>query len=214
MAGSAVRSEATGGQTGRGGVVRPWDVLGLREFVGVDGARVAVPDAGVLTHLQFRRFAGCPVCHLHLRAMVRREGELRAARVREVVFFHSPAAQLRRFAGQLPFVLVADPGKKVYREFGVEASARSLGDPRVWWTIVRGVAVSLAGVVRGRPMPPSRAPHGGRLGLPADFLVGPDGTVLAVKYGVHAGDQWSVDEVLELAREARWSGRGPVDVQG
>ena len=46
----------------------------------------------------------------------------------------------------------------------------------------------------------SRAiPRGGRLGLPGDFLIAPDGRVLACKYGEHADDQWSVDEVLRLA---------------
>jgi hypothetical protein len=50
--------------------------------------------------------------------------------------------------------------------------------------------------------------HGGRavaffhshLGLPADFLIGTDGRVLAKKYGKHAYDQWSVDELLAHAQ--------------
>jgi hypothetical protein len=33
------------------------------------------------------------------------------------------------------------------------------------------------------------------LGLPADFLIGTDGRVLALKYGTDAYDQWSVDEL-------------------
>ena len=53
-------------------------------------------------------------------------------------------------------------------------------------------------------MPPIR-PGGGSLGLPADFLLAVDGQVLACKYGVHADDQWSVDEVLSLARSMRGS---------
>jgi hypothetical protein len=36
------------------------------------------------------------------------------------------------------------------------------------------------------------------LGLPADLLIGSDGRVLATKYGSHADDQWSVDELLDL----------------
>ncbi len=48
-------------------------------------------------------------------------------------------------------------------------------------------------------MPPTN-PHGGRLGLPADFLIAPDGSVLACKYGSHAYDQWSVDDILALSR--------------
>jgi hypothetical protein len=45
-------------------------------------------------------------------------------------------------------------------------------------------------------------PHGGRLGLPADFLIGPDGRVLAAKYGQHVDDHWSVDQLLRIAQSA------------
>lgn len=44
----------------------------------------------------------------------------------------------------------------------------------------------------------------GIAGLPADFLVGPDGTVIAAHYGKHADDHWSVDDLLALvSRTAR-----------
>ncbi len=57
------------------------------------------------------------------------------------------------------------------------------------------------GVLTGRnPMAPF-APTGGNLGLPADFLIASDGRVLAVTYGGHAYDQWSVDELLEHAAQ-------------
>jgi hypothetical protein len=39
------------------------------------------------------------------------------------------------------------------------------------------------------------------LGLPADFLVSSGGQLVASHYGTHASDQWSVDEVLALARK-------------
>jgi hypothetical protein len=35
---------------------------------------LAIPDPGRWVHLQFRRFAGCPVCNLHLQAFARRHG--------------------------------------------------------------------------------------------------------------------------------------------
>lgn len=177
-----------------------------------------MPDPALLTHLQFRRLAGCPVCNLHLRSMVRREEEISASGVREVVFFHAPAQELRRYVADVPFALVGDPEKLTYREFGVESAPRALLDPRVWPTILRGVAVSLSEVIRGRkPLPPSRSPLGGRVGLPADFLIAPDGTVLAVKYGVHAGDQWSVDELVRHATQAslsKASGASPAESSG
>jgi hypothetical protein len=87
----------------------------------------------------------------------------------------------------------------LYREFGVEARLRALLDPRAWIPILKGVARTLIGIlVNQEPCPPWN-PDGGRFGLPADFLIGSDGTLLACKYGAHVYDQWSVDEVLKLS---------------
>jgi hypothetical protein len=155
-----------------------------------------------LVHLQFRRFAGCPVCNLHLQSFVRRQSEIAAAGIREVVAFHSSPEELRQHTGHLPFVVIADPDKHLYTEFAVESAPRALLDPRAWGAIVRGVSRSMLAIVRGRgPMPPVR-PRGGRFGLPAEFLIGRDGRVIASKYGEHADDQWSVDDLLRIAQNA------------
>nr|WP_285733441.1 peroxiredoxin-like family protein [Kitasatospora phosalacinea] len=161
-----------------------------------------VPADG-LTHLQFRRFAGCPICNLHLRGFAVRHPQLREAGVREVAVFHSPADELRPYADGLPFPLVADPEQRLYRAYGVERGARALLDPRVWPSIVRGLARSVPLVLRGRERPPASRPLGGRLGLPADFLLGSDGRIAAAHYGTHAADHWSVDQVLALAAAHR-----------
>jgi peroxiredoxin len=170
--------------------------VSARELVTITGARVRVPDPDHLIHVQFRRFAGCPICNLHLRSVVQRLDEIVAAGIREVVFFHSPAAELREYG--LPFAVVADPDKRYYREFGVESGRRAVLDPRAWGAILRGSALTLAGAFR----PPAARPEGGRLGLPADFLIARSGRVLASKLGTHAYDQWSVDELLTHARTA------------
>ncbi|MEU0661187.1 hypothetical protein [Streptomyces lavendulocolor] len=78
----------------------------------------------------------------------------------------------------------------------------------MWPHVLRALLRSTVMLVRGREGLPSPRRPEGRLGLPADFLLAPDGTVLAVKYGEHAYDQWSVDELLELA--ARTPGPSPV----
>ncbi|WP_026361327.1 peroxiredoxin-like family protein [Amycolatopsis nigrescens] len=179
---------------------RTGDVVSTRELETVSGGPVEVPHQDRLVHLQFRRFAGCPVCNLHLRSIVRRHDEIEAAGVTEVVLFHSPADELREHVSELPFAVVADPGKRLYTEFGVESARRSLLDPRAWPHILRAVATSVPAMIAKRIPSPAPSPDGGRLGLPADFLIAPDGRVRAVKYGEHVYDQWSVDELLELAR--------------
>ncbi|MGK3992804.1 peroxiredoxin-like family protein [Sorangium sp. So ce1024] len=182
--------------------VRPGAVVTGRELVSVTGVPLRIPDPGFLTHLQFRRFAGCPVCNVHLRSFVRRHDEITAAGVREVVLFHSPADELREHVAGLPFAVVADPDKQLYSDFGVESAPRALLDPRAWWPIVRAIALSLPAVIARRQRLPSRDPRGGRLGLPADLLIASDGQVLAAKYGEHVDDQWSVDDLVTLARQA------------
>lgn len=179
------------------------NVVDSRRLPVVVGEPVAVPDPDLLVHLQFRRFAGCPVCNLHLRTIVRRHAEITLAGVREVVVFHSSAAELREHVAGLPFAVVPDPQKRLYREFGVESAKRALLSPRAWLPILRAVACSSWALVRGRERPPTLNPAGGRFGLPADFLIAPDGSVLASKHGEHAYDQWSVDELLTLVKSSR-----------
>jgi len=36
------------------------------------------------------------------------------------------------YQGQLPFAAVADPGRKLYGEFGVTASPRAVLHPKAW----------------------------------------------------------------------------------
>jgi peroxiredoxin len=162
-----------------------------RKLTTIDGADVAVPSPDATTHLQFRRFAGCPICNLHMRDVARRHQEISDAGVVEVVVFHSTAEELRRYQADLPFAVIADPDRKLYKEFGVESSIRSILHPAAWRAAARGF--------RWHQVGGALAPRENHLGQPADFLIGADGTVLARKYGVHADDQWSVDEVLELA---------------
>jgi peroxiredoxin len=177
----------------------PGAALSRRELEDIHGRPVQLPDAALRTHLQLRRFAGCPVCNLHLQSFARRHGELVRAGIREVVVFHSPAEELRVHADGLPFAVIADPAKQLYAALGAESALRALLDPRAWWAILRAVLHALVSLLRhGGPIPPLN-PEGGRLGLPADFLIASDGRVLACKYGQHADDQWSVDELLVLA---------------
>jgi peroxiredoxin len=170
------------------------DVLSRHDLATITGQPVQIPDAERLVHLQFRRYAGCPVCNLHLRSFASRHDEVLAARVREVVVFHSRPETMLEFQGQLPFAAVADPERKLYGEFGVENMSPLVAmDPRSWRAAAR--ALSRAPSLRGA------AGRGEQhLGQPADFLIGSDGQILAAKYGKRADDHWSVDELLGLAR--------------
>ena len=169
------------------------------QLTAITGETVTIPNtAGALTHLQFRRFAGCPICNLHLRSVSARIDEIGAAGIREVVVFHSTATELRKYQDDMPFAVIGDPDKTLYRRFGVEASAKAVLNPRAWRALPGGWRHAIADAVTHRRAPLPVAPTNGDLGLPADLLIASDGRVAAVKYGAHAYDQWSVGELLEL----------------
>jgi len=174
-------------------------VVAARELIDVSGETVPIPDPGRLVHLQFRRFAGCPICNVHLQSIVRRHNEIADAGVREVVVFHSTDQELHHYLSELPFAVVGDPEKVLYAEFGVGTPPRAVLDPRAVPPVL--VTMVRRGYWRNRGGKPAANvhPEGGHLGLPADFLIGSDGRILACKRGIHANDQWSVDELLAYA---------------
>src|ERR1051326_8629267 len=129
------------------------------------GKALTVPVPGArFTHVQFRRWTGCPICNTHI-------------------------AALRRNAHR-----IASPGKRYYRELGVEQSWAYAMHPRVLWAALKGMGSRF-----------NLAMTGGPTGLPAEFLIAADGLIKAVKYGRHAFDQWSVEELLELANQSAFA---------
>jgi peroxiredoxin len=175
--------------------IKAGDTVPTSEWVNIHDAKVSLSGSKArFVHLQFRRFAACPICNLHVQSFVARNAELQAAGIHEVVVFHSPVKSLLPYQGKFPFDVIADPEKKHYAEFGVGTSIFAILDPRVWPAISQSMAL------KDNPV---GEPEGGPLGLPGDFLIAADGKVVASHYGRHAYDQWSVDEVLKLAKSNR-----------
>jgi len=166
------------------------DLVPAKTFRAASGNELCVSDNRLLTHLQFRRFVGCPICNTHIGEMMKRAKEIKSAGIREVIFFHSTLKEMQPLQQGVPFALVADPEKAYYKEFGVEASLASILNGEA-------IAAAIRGMLRGSL---SLKMTGGPLGIPADFLIDPNGQVRAAKYGRHGYDQWSVDELLGLAK--------------
>jgi peroxiredoxin len=176
----------------------PGDLVVDHELVTIQGEPVHVPDPERAVHVQFRRYGGCPICNLHLRSVAKRNDEIEAAGIREVVVFHSSADTMREFQSELPFAVIADPEKKLYAEFGVESSPKAVLSLKSQMAAMQGMASQ----IRRAGLKTTLGLGEQLTGLPADFLIASDGRVLASKYGANANDQWSVDELLSLARSS------------
>ena len=170
---------------------KPGDIFPSKILESATGEPTKLPDPNRLVHLQFRRFVDCPICNTHIAELRRRAGEIEAAGVKEVIVFHSSAESIRSYQKDIPFLIVGDPTKILYKEFGVETSLGFLS-LKALGAAMRGMAHGHFGL---------RFP-GGPLGLPADFLIAPSGQIKAVKYGTDAYDQWSADELIALAKGA------------
>ncbi|MDE3133416.1 MAG: AhpC/TSA family protein [Acidobacteriota bacterium] len=161
----------------------------------VRGSRVSLDNLrGGAVLLKFYRFAACPICNLHLRELSLRHDELAAAGLTVVVLYHSPLERIEREQGHaLPFELVADPDKRIFEAYGVEASLKGMFSRAVARDYVRAMGAGHF----SRPL----GHEGGIQGHPADFLVGPDGVIRYVHYGSDYADTLRVDAILQAARE-------------
>jgi hypothetical protein len=174
-------------------------VIGRHQLTAAGGEAVQIPDATRLVHLQFRRFAGCAFCNIHLRSFEIRHYEIAAAGIWEVVIFRSTAEQLQRNHGEVPYTIILDPEGRLYDKFGIGSGLRAVLDPRAALMALPNLVRSIFSR-RRVGLPAEGQQVEGVLGFPADFLIGTDGRIIACKYGDHAGDGWSVDELLALAK--------------
>jgi len=167
------------------------DKLPTTVMEAVTGEAINLPDARRIVHLQFRRFVDCPICNTHMAEFRKRAREIDAAGIMEVIVFHSSPKSIRSYQRGVPFLMVGDPKKAIYKDFGVETSFGFMS--------LKALGAGMRGIAHGHF---GLRLAGGPLGLPADFLIAPSGRINAMKYGANAYDQWSVDELLTLAKGA------------
>src|SRR5438309_8769232 len=170
---------------------KPGDIVPATTLESVTGESIKLPDPNRLVHLQLRRFVDCPICNTHIAEFRRRARETEAAGIKEVIVFHSSPKSIRSYQKDVPFLMVGDPKKAFYKDFGVETSLGFMS--------LKALGAGMRGMAHGHF---GLRLSGGPMGLPGDFLIAPSGQIKAAKYGTHAYDQWSVDELVALAKGA------------
>lgn len=79
----------------------------------------------------------------------------------------------------------------------VRVARRSVLSPAAWTAPLKPIAWRVPmRELRDPDAKPFRVRGCPITGLPAEFLIPPGGTVRAAKYGNHANDQWTVDDLL------------------
>ena len=132
--------------------------------------------------LSFYRYASCPFCNLRVNELSQRAASYQAGGVEMIAVFQSPAEKIKRYAGRQdpPFPILPDPARHLYQLYGVERS---------WLGMVKafvGRSPSILSAFGKGYLPGSMEGEVNR--LPADFIIGKSGEILAAYYGQDIGD--------------------------
>ncbi len=149
--------------------------------------------------IQFHRYVGCPVCHLHIHNYLERSQEWLTRGVDIVVIYYSTPDEVMsigKFATEgLPIKFLCDPDQKNYRNYAVGSSLWGTLSLSAWWegavALFKGHSFRHAFQAKGLG------------GLPADFLIDEKGLIRKVRYGRTISDSLPVDGLLEWVDELR-----------
>ncbi len=139
--------------------------------------------------LSFYRYASCPFCNLRVHTLTERYPEWQAAGLEMLAVFQSPPDSIAQYVGKQksPFPIISDPDHIFYEAYGTQSSMAGF---------------LKAGVTRpGELLKASKLGYnpgkmeGTKTQLPADFLIGPSGEVLAAYYGQDIGDHLPIEDI-------------------
>jgi thioredoxin-dependent peroxiredoxin len=140
--------------------------------------------------LSFLRYASCPMCLLRIDELVRAKARLETEDIDVVVVLHSPRKRiLQHVRRELPFRVIPDADRRLYRLYRVETSW-----PRLLVSVLRPsfyarwIVATWRGYLGG-------AVDGEFARLPADFLIAGDGTIMLAHYGSAVGDHVDLERL-------------------
>lgn len=143
--------------------------------------------------LSFYRYASCPFCNLRVHQLSQRAPEWQARGLDLVAVFQSPRESILEYAGSepRPFAILPDPGRGLYRQYGVEGS---------WGGFLKaGLQVGkLAAAMKEGFMPGKM--EGDINMVPADFIIDEEGRVRVAYYGRDISDHLPEDVIEQHLR--------------
>ena len=171
------------------GILKSGDRAPSFALQNLDGKSVALEDyRGRKLLLSFFRYGACPLCNLRMTFLVDAYPHWQAQGLDVVAVFESPAQRLlETVASQpIPFPVIPNPDRTLYKKYGVTAS---------WLGYLTGAfRIRTFRDAFKRGFTPGKG-DGAIAQLPAEFLIGPDGTIARAYYGKDIGDHLPLEEI-------------------
>ena len=142
--------------------------------------------------LAFFRYASCPLCNFRVHELIQNHQRLNK-HLEIVAIFQSPKNKVEQYVCKqdIPFTLIPDPDKNLYKQYAVESSWFGFGKA---WTVK--ISQVFNAVIKHRFIPGTMEGEIHR--IPADFIIDTDGKILKAFYGQHIGDHLPLNEIEKL----------------
>ena len=132
--------------------------------------------------LSFYRYAACPFCNLRVHQFIQRyQSDYSKQGINAIAVFQSPLNSISKYLSKhdAPFDIIADPQQHWYKAMGLSTS---------WLGFMSGAA-NLSQAIQAKNKGFMKInPEGPANRLPADFLIGSDGTIEVVYYAKNISD--------------------------
>lgn len=148
---------------------------------------------GKTVYLSFMRFAGCPVCNLHVHNLLKHADALKAKNIEVVLVYESSLANLRQYLEDrtYPFTFVADPESTLYNTYHVEKS---------WSKLMGSMFKGMLGKVRaGEKLFRKKPAMDGNMNrMEAEFVIDKNGKLAIAHYATFLGDNIAIEKIVHL----------------
>lgn len=142
--------------------------------------------------LSLYRYASCPFCNLRISQVMQRADVFKTQGLDILAVFQSPEVKIRQYVGKQhpPFSIVPDPDRTLYSTYRLETS---------WLGMLKAMIFRMGDMMKafGKGFGPGTM-EGEKNRLPADFLIGPDGTIIEAYYGKDIGDHMPFETIERL----------------
>ncbi|PIN95017.1 alkyl hydroperoxide reductase [Candidatus Pacearchaeota archaeon CG10_big_fil_rev_8_21_14_0_10_30_48] len=141
--------------------------------------------------VSFFRYVACPLCNLRMHELITHYKKLHKKGLHIIALFQSPKEKILKYVGKqkLPFPIVPDPEKEIYKLYGVEESLfKSL---KTIGKIEKFKEAKNLGFKGGES-------DGSKITVPADFLIDEKGIIKKVYYGRDISDHLPIEEIEEF----------------
>ena len=142
--------------------------------------------------LSLYRYASCPFCNFRISQVMQRADGYKAQDMEILAVFQSPEEKIRQYVGKQhpPFSIVPDPDRILYRIYRLETS---------WMGMLKAMVFRMGDMMKafGKGFAPGTM-EGEKNRLPADFLIGPDGTIIEAYYGNDIGDHMPFETIERI----------------